>query len=229
MSEVLKISDLFDLSHTVMGCFLEKLVYGHEALPHIGTWIALLGRTLSPHSYDRVGESIWIAKSANVAPNARIIGPAIIGEEAEVRHNAFLRGRVVLGKGTVVGNACELKNAILLDGAKAPHYNYVGDSILGYMAHLGAGAVISNLKSDGGEVTVRSAGGEGLATGLRKVGAMVGDHAEIGCGAVLNPGTVVGRGSVVYPLSSVRGQIPERMILKGRGELVPRRSQPDFS
>ena len=192
MKYALKTAELFDFSHTVVGDFLQKCDYPWQALPHVGDWILAIGATLEPDRYDRVGESIWIAKSAKVAPTASIAGPCIIGEEAEVRHCAFIRGNALVGNGAVVGNSTELKNAILFDGVQVPHFNYVGDSILGYKAHLGAGAVTSNVKSDKGLVVIR-AGEKKIETGRKKVGAMVGDLVEVGCGSVLNPGTVIGR------------------------------------
>ena len=207
---------LFDFSHTVMGDFLKKCRYPWQALPQIGAWIVQVGGTLSPSDYERVGEGVWIARSAVIAPTAQIVGPCIIGHETEVRHCAFVRGNAVVGAGCVVGNSTELKNAILLDGVQVPHFNYVGDSILGYRAHLGAGAVTSNVKSDKSTVCVR-VGAQRVETGLKKLGAMVGDGVEVGCGCVLNPGTVIGRGSRVYPLCAVRGAVPQGCICKGEG------------
>lgn len=219
MKYALKTAELFDFSHTVAGVFLQKCDYPWQALPHVGDWILAIGATLEPDRYDRVGESIWIAKSAKVAPTASITGPCIIGEEAEVRHCAFIRGNALVGNGAVVGNSTELKNAILFDGVQVPHFNYVGDSILGYKSHLGAGAVTSNVKSDKGLVVIR-AGEKKIETGRKKVGAMVGDLVEVGCGSVLNPGTVIGRKSRVYPLSSVRGAVPAKSIWKKDGTIV---------
>ena len=219
MKYALKTAELFDFSHTVAGDFLQKCDYPWQALPHVGDWILAIGATLEPDRYDRVGESIWIAKSAKVAPTASITGPCIIGEEAEVRHCAFIRGNALVGNGAVVGNSTELKNAILFDGVQVPHFNYVGDSILGYKSHLGAGAVTSNVKSDKGLVVIR-AGEKKIETGRKKVGAMVGDLVEVGCGSVLNPGTVIGRKSRVYPLSSVRGAVPAKSIWKKDGTIV---------
>ena len=219
MKYALKTAELFDFSHTVAGDFLQKCDYPWQALPHVGDWILAIGATLEPDRYDRVGESIWIAKSAKVAPTASITGPCIIGEEAEVRHCAFIRGNALVGNGAVVGNSTELKNAILFDGVQVPHFNYVGDSILGYKAHLGAGAVTSNVKSDKGLVVIR-AGEKKIETGRKKVGAMVGDLVEVGCGSVLNPGTVIGRESRVYPLSSVRGAVPAKSIWNKDGTIV---------
>ena len=209
----LKTAELFDFSHTVAGDFLKKCEYPWQALPYIGEWILAIGATLDLARYDRVAQHIWIAKSAKVAPSASISGPCIIGEDAEVRHCAFLRGNALIGSGAVVGNSTELKNAILLDGVQVPHFNYVGDSILGYKSHLGAGAITSNVKSDKSLVVIRANGCE-IETGRKKVGAMVGDLAEVGCGCVLNPGTVIGRGSRIYPLCSVRGTVPPTVICK---------------
>ena len=219
MKYALKTVELFDFSHTVAGDFLKKCDYPWEALPHIGDWILAIGATLDPARYDRVGENIWIAKSAKVAPSASITGPCIIGEETEVRHCAFIRGNALVGNGAVMGNSTELKNVILLDGVQVPHFNYVGDSILGYKSHLGAAAVTSNVKSDKSLVVIR-AGETRIETNRKKVGAMVGDLVEVGCGSVLNPGTVIGRGSRVYPLSSVRGTLPEGSLYKASGEVV---------
>ena len=221
MSWQWEIVNLFDLSHTVAGDFLKKLTYPWEALPHIGDWIREIGAGLPAERYERVGEDIWIAKSAKVASTASVTGPCIIGENAEVRHCAFIRGNALVGEGAVVGNSTELKNTILFDGVQVPHYNYVGDSILGYRAHLGASAITSNVKSDKSLVVIRY-GAEGAPTGRKKVGAMVGDGVEVGCGSVLNPGVVLGRGVSVYPLSSVRGTVPEGHIYKNQNEIKAR-------
>ena len=213
MKYTLKTAELFDLSHTVAGDFLKNCEYPWQALPHIGAWILEIGAGLSSERYNRIGEDIWIAKSAKIAPSASISGPCIIGENTEVRHCAFIRGNVLIGEGAVVGNSTELKNVILLDGVQVPHFNYVGDSILGYKSHLGAAAIISNVKSDKSLVAIRADGRE-IETGRKKVGAMVGDLVEVGCGCVLNPGTVIGCGSRIYPLSSVRGAVPPGFIYK---------------
>lgn len=220
----IKIRALFDLSHTVAGDFLAELEFPHEALPLISDWILHIGAGLDPARYDHPAETVWVAKSATVAPTASITGPCIIGENTEVRHCAFIRGNALVGDGAVVGNSTELKNVILFDGVQVPHYNYVGDSILGYKAHMGAGAVTSNVKSDKMPVVIK---GEdwALETGRKKVGAMLGDFAEIGCGSVLNPGTVVGRGTSVYPLSSVRGVVPENCIYKAKNNIVIRKKE----
>ncbi len=214
-----KISDLFDLNHTLAAPLLEQFAYPWEALGEIGAFIQKLGETLSPADYDQPAANVWIAKSAKVAPTASITGPCIIGKDAEVRHCAFIRGNALVGEGAVVGNSTELKNVILFDKVQVPHYNYVGDSILGYKAHMGAGSITSNVKSDKLPVVIKN-GEEKIETGRKKVGAMLGDHVEIGCGTVLNPGTVVGRNSSVYPLSSVRGTVPENSIYKQQGEVA---------
>ena len=219
MNAALKIEDLFDLSHTRAGGYLKNLTYPWEALAYIGEWILAIGAELSSEHYDHPAENIWIAKSAKVAPTASITGPCIIGENTEVRHCAFIRGNALVGDGAVVGNSTELKNVILFDNVQVPHYNYVGDSILGYRSHLGAGAITSNVKSDKSHVVIR-AEGESADTGRKKVGAMVGDGVEVGCGSILNPGTVIGKGASVYPLSSVRGFVPAASIYKKQGEVV---------
>ncbi|MBS6398048.1 MAG: UDP-N-acetylglucosamine pyrophosphorylase [Clostridiales bacterium] len=213
------IQDLYDLNETIAADLFEGLTYPWEALPKIGEFIKALGATLNEEEYDRVGENVWIARSAKVAPTAYINGPAIIGKEAEVRHCAFIRGNALVGEGAVVGNSTELKNVVLFNKVQVPHYNYVGDSILGYKAHMGAGSITSNVKSDKKLVKVHTPKGD-METGIKKFGAMVGDHVEVGCGSILNPGTVIGRESNIYPLSSVRGVVPERSIYKRQGEVV---------
>ena len=221
-----QVKELFDLSHTAAEPMLSLCKYPWEALPKIGTYIKELGAALPESEYDHPAEFVWIAKSATVAPTASITGPCIIGPEAEIRHWAFIRGNALVGRGAVVGNSTELKNVILFDKVQVPHYNYVGDSILGYKAHMGAGAITSNVKSDKKLVIVKD-GDEKIETGLKKFGAMVGDCVEVGCGSVLNPGTVIGRDSQIYPLSSVRGQIPANSIYKHRGEVVIRLAVED--
>lgn len=216
------ILDLYDLSHTLAAPLLERFQYPWEALPEIGGFLKALGPTLPEEDYDHPAEFVWIARTARVAPTASITGPCIIGPEAEVRHCAFIRGNALVGAGAVVGNSTELKNVILFDKVQVPHYNYVGDSILGYRAHMGAGSITSNVKSDKKLVVVKN-GPERIETGLKKVGAMLGDHVEIGCGSVLNPGTVIGRNSHVYPLSSVRGVVPANSIYKKQGEVAQKR------
>jgi len=221
---MLTIHNLYDLSHTLAKPLLEKYTYPWEALGEIGSFIKALGATLSAEEYDHPEETIWIAKTAKVAPTASITGPCIIGKDAEVRHCAFIRGNALVGANAVVGNSTELKNVILFDRVQVPHYNYVGDSILGYCAHMGAGSITSNVKSDKLPVVIKN-GDEQIETGRKKVGAMLGDHVEVGCGTVLNPGSVVGRNASIYPLSSVRGVIPADSIYKRQGE-VAQKQQP---
>lgn len=213
---------MYNLEETLARPFLETVTYPWEALPGIGEFICRLGETLSAEEYERVKEDVWIARSAKVAPTASITGPAIIGKEAEIRHCAFIRGKVLVGEGAVVGNSTELKNVILFNRVQVPHYNYVGDSILGYRAHMGAGSITSNVKSDKSLVVVKN-GEEQMETGLKKFGAMLGDNVEVGCGTVLNPGSVVGKGTNIYPLSSVRGCVPAGSIYKKQGEVAQKR------
>lgn len=219
--EEAKIVHLYDLTHTVAAPYLKQFVYPWEALRGIGDFIQSLGPTLPADQYDHPSEGVWVAKSAKVFPTATILGPAIIGPNTEVRPGAFIRGSALVGEGCVVGNSTELKNVILFDNVQVPHYNYVGDSILGYHSHMGAGSITSNVKSDKTLVVVHSAS-EHMETGLKKMGAMLGDFVEVGCNSVLNPGTVIGRHSNVYPLSMVRGVVPERHIFKRPGEVVPK-------
>lgn len=214
--------DLFDLTHTMAAPFLRDCRYPWQAFPQISGWIRELGAALSAEEYEQRGEDVWVARSAKVAPTAYIAGPAIIGPGTEVRHCAFIRGSALVGTDCVVGNSTELKNVILFDKVQVPHYNYVGDSILGYRSHMGAGSITSNVKSDKTLVTVRSKDGI-LETGLKKFGAVLGDSVEVGCNSVLNPGTVVGSGSTVYPLSMVRGVIPPNSIYKCAGEIAERK------
>lgn len=214
---MIKVIDLFDLSHTVAGEYLKGFNAPWEALAGIGALIESLGEKLG-NEYVQVSPKVWVHKSAKVAPTAYIGAPAIIGAGTEVRHCAFIRGKALVGENCVVGNSAELKNVILFDGVQVPHYNYVGDSILGYKAHMGAGSITSNVKSDKTPVCVR--GEEVYNTGLKKVGAFLGDFAEIGCNSVLNPGTVIGRNSNVYPLSCVRGVVPADSIYKREGNIV---------
>lgn len=213
------ISNLLDLKETIAAELFEGKTYPWEVLPEIGDFIVKLGKTLSPQEYDYQEGYIWIAKSAKVAPTACINGPVIIGKDAEIRHCAFIRGKAIIGEGAVVGNSTELKNAVLFNKVQVPHYNYVGDAVLGYKSHMGAGSICSNVKSDKKTVTVRD-GEEKIETGLKKFGAMLGDNVEVGCGSVLNPGTVIGRNCNIYPLSSVRGCIPADSIYKCAGEVV---------
>lgn len=213
------IAHLYDLTQTIAKELLEGKEYPWEVLPEISKFIVALGETLDTEKFDKIGENIWIAKNAKVAPTACVNAPCIIDEEAEVRHCAFIRGNAIVGKGAVVGNSTELKNVILFNKVQVPHYNYVGDSILGYKAHMGAGSITSNVKSDKTLVVVR-AGNEQYETGLKKFGAMLGDQVEVGCNSVLNPGTVIGRQSNVYPTSMVRGFIPANSIYKKMGEIA---------
>lgn len=217
--ETCKIENLYDLNETIAGALFEGAVYPWEVLPKISAFILKLGATLDEEEYEKRGEDIWVAKSAVVAPTAYIHGPAIIGKHAEIRHCAFIRGNAIVGEGAVVGNSTELKNVVLFNKVQVPHYNYVGDSILGYKAHMGAGSITSNVKSDKTLVVVKD-GKERIETGLKKFGAMIGDHVEVGCGSILNPGTVIGPCSNVYPLSSVRQVIPSHSIYKKQGEVA---------
>ena len=218
-NENLLANNLFDYSKTIAKPLLESVDYPWEALPKINDFIIEIGKTLDPEIYEQRGENIWVAKSATVFPSAYLGGPLIICEDAEVRHCAFIRGSAIVGKGAVVGNSTELKNSILFDGVQVPHYNYIGDSILGYKAHTGAGTITSNLKSDKSLVTVLC-DDDKIETGVKKFGAMLGDHVEVGCNSVLNPGSVVGRNTNVYPLSFVRGYVPENSIYKRLGEVA---------
>lgn len=217
--EQLTIKALYNLEETIAKDIFEGATYPWEVLPKIGAFIVELGNTLSEEEYDKVGENVWIAKSAKVFTSAYINGPAIIGKNAEVRHCAFIRGNAIVGEGAVVGNSTELKNVILFNKVQVPHYNYVGDSILGYKAHMGAGSITSNVKSDKTLTTVKTPEGP-IETGLKKFGAMLGDEVEVGCGSVLNPGTVIGKHTNVYPLSMVREFVPANSIYKKRGEVV---------
>nr|WP_294463614.1 UDP-N-acetylglucosamine pyrophosphorylase [uncultured Sellimonas sp.] len=215
----LTVKELFDLNETIAGALFEGVEYPWEVLPKIGEFIVKLGNTLPEEEYEKKGENVWIAKSAKVAPSAYINGPAIIGKDAEIRHCAFIRGNALVGEGAVVGNSTELKNVVLFNKVQVPHYNYVGDSILGFKSHMGAGSITSNVKSDKTLATVSTPEGK-IETGLKKFGAMLGDHVEVGCGSVLNPGTVVGRNTNIYPLSMVRGYVPAGSIYKKQGEVV---------
>ena len=221
MHQEITIAELYDLEHTLAADYLQRFIYPWEALKGISEMIIKLGESLDPNEYDQPSEHVWVHKTAKVFPSAYLGAPCIIGANTEVRHCAFIRGNALVGRRAVVGNSTELKNVILFDQVQVPHYNYVGDSILGFHAHLGAGAVTSNVKGDNTAVIIRD-GTETLATGLRKVGAMLGDWAEIGCNSVLNPGTVIGPHTQVYPLVSVRGTVPARCIHKGH-EIVEKR------
>ena len=219
MLEALTVKENYSLDQTIAKDIFNGVTYPWEVLPKISSFILELGATLSEDEYEKRGENVWVAKSAKVAPTAFINGPAIIGKDAEVRHCAFIRGNAIVGEGAVVGNSTELKNVILFNKVQVPHYNYVGDSVLGYKAHMGAGSITSNVKSDKKLVVVKSAD-EQIETGLKKFGAMLGDEVEVGCNSVLNPGTVVGRNSNIYPLSCVRGVIPSGHIFKNAKEIV---------
>ncbi len=215
----LKIECLYSLEETIAKELLERYTYPWEVLPHIGEYILELGNKLPKDEYEKIGEDVWVAKSAKVAPTAFINGPAIICKDAEVRHCAFIRGKAIVGEGAVVGNSTELKNVILFNKVQVPHYNYVGDSILGYKAHMGAGSITSNVKSDKKLVTI-SGLDKKIETGLKKMGAMLGDCVEVGCNTVMNPGTVIGKNTNIYPLSMVRGFVKENSIYKKQGEIV---------
>ncbi len=218
----LEVRELYNLAETQAEPLLSSVTYPWEALPKIGAFILELGATLSEEEYEKRGENIWIARSAKVAETASITGPCIIGKNTEVRHCAFIRGNALVGEGAVVGNSTELKNVILFNKVQVPHYNYVGDSILGYKAHMGAGSITSNVKSDKLLVKVHTPEGD-IETGLKKFGAMIGDETEVGCGTVMNPGTVIGREASIYPLSSVRGTVPAGSIYKKQGEIAQKR------
>jgi len=219
----LKIGDLYDLTHSMSATYLSQFTYPWDALEGIKEMIIKLGEELDKNEYEEREEKVWISKSATVAPTAFIGGPCIIGHNTEVRHCAFIRGSVLVGENCVVGNSTELKNCILFDNVQVPHYNYVGDSILGYKSHMGAGAITSNVKSDKSLVVIKNGYGEEIKTDRKKVGAMLGDHVEVGCGSVLNPGTVIGRNTSVYPLSSVRGVVESDSIYKSEGNIIKRR------
>ena len=216
--ESIKIENMLTLEETIADDLFEGVTYPWEVLPKIGDFIMELGKTLPENKFEKIGENVWIAKSATVFPSAYIQGPCIIDEEAEVRHCAFIRGNAIVGKGAVVGNSTELKNVVLFNKVQVPHYNYVGDSILGFRSHMGAGSITSNFKSDKTQVWVH--GEEEIETGLRKFGAMLGDDVEVGCNSVLNPGTVVCKNSNIYPVSCVRGVVPPNSIYKNKTEII---------
>lgn len=222
-----KIVNLYDLTQTIAGEYLAQFTYPWEALGGISDFIRVIGPKLDPEVYEKRGEDIWVAKSAMIAPTASLNGPLIIDEDVEVRQCAFIRGSAIVGKGSVVGNSTELKNVIIFNSVQVPHYNYVGDSILGYKSHMGAGSITSNVKSDKTLVVVKDKfdSGEEIATGRKKFGAMLGDHVEVGCNSVLNPGTVIGRNCNVYPLSSVRGVIPAEHIFKDAQHVVKKEAK----
>ena len=222
--EEVKIKNLYNLNETIAAKVFEGVTYPWEVLPKISDFIIQLGNTLDLNDYDKIEDNIWIAKSAKVAPTAFIAGPAIIGKNAEIRHCAFIRGNAIVGENAVVGNSTELKNVILFNNVQVPHYNYVGDSILGYKAHMGAGSITSNVKSDKTLVVVKDRfNHENIETGLKKMGAMLGDYVEVGCNSVLNPGTVIGRHSNIYPLSRVRGVVPTHSIFKDIDNIVEKK------
>lgn len=223
MAEI-TINDLYDLSETIAAGLFDKATYPWEVLPKIHDFILELGRTLPEDKFEKRGEDIWVARSAKVAPTACLNGPLIIDEEAEVRHCAFIRGNAIVGKGAVVGNSTELKNVVLFNRVQVPHYNYVGDSVLGFKSHMGAGSITSNVKSDKTLVVVKGEGVK-LETGLKKMGAMLGDRVEVGCNSVLNPGTVIGRDSNVYPTSCVRGVIPANHIFKDAQHIILKKNK----
>lgn len=222
---MIKVEDLLNLQYTIARDLFEGVIYPWEVYEKLGDYIRDLGSRLDSGRFERIKPDIWVAKSAVVAPTAYLNGPLIIDEEAQIRHCAFIRGTAIVGKGATVGNSTELKCAVLFDGVQVPHYNYVGNSVLGYKAHMGAGSITSNLKSDKSPVSVKGIpDGNGgftlLKTGLKKFGAILGDNVEVGCNSVLNPGTVIGKGSHIYPLSMVRGYIPPNSIYKSKSEIV---------
>lgn len=220
--EQFRIKELYTLSETIAVDIFEGFKYPWEVLPAISEFIIKLGNSLPEDKYEKKGDNVWIAKSAKIYPSAYINGPVIIDEDAEIRHCAFIRGNAIVGKGAVVGNSTELKNVILFNKVQVPHYNYVGDSVLGYRAHMGAGSITSNVKSDKTLIVAKSDKGF-IETGLKKFGAMLGDLVEVGCNSVLNPGTIIGKNASVYPTSSVRGYIPPDSIYKDKGEIVIRK------
>lgn len=223
-NDALKISNLYDLNETIAAKVFEGCTYPWEVLAKIGDFIVELGNALPEDEYEKRGENIWVHRTANVFPSAYIAGPAIIGKDAEVRHCAFIRGKAIVGEGAVVGNSTELKNVILFNKVQVPHYNYVGDSILGFKSHMGAGSITSNVKSDKTLVEVKC-NGNVIPTGLKKMGAVLGDNVEVGCGSILNPGTVIGCDTNIYPLSSVRGYVAAGSIYKKQGEVVTKESR----
>lgn len=222
--EQCKIKNLYDLEQTIAADLFADATYPWEVLPKIKDYILALGPILDPAIYEQRGEDIWVAKSAKVAPTASLNGPLIIDEDAEIRHCAFIRGSAIVGKGSVVGNSTELKNVVIFNSVQVPHYNYVGDSVLGYKSHMGAGSITSNVKSDKTLVVVKD-GKEEIETGIKKFGAMLGDYVEVGCNSVLNPGSVIGRHTNIYPLSMVRGVVAENSIYKNKNEIVTKQSE----
>lgn len=220
--ENVKINKLFDLSHSIAKDYLSSFEYPWQALKGISELIIKLGNSLSPDEFDNPSENVWVHKTAKVFPSAYLGSPCIIGANTEVRHCAFIRGSALIGENCVIGNSVELKNVIIFDNVQTPHYNYVGDSILGYKSHMGAGSITSNVKSDKTNVVIKSAD-EQIETGIKKIGAFLGDFVEVGCNSVLNPGTVIGRNSNVYPTSCVRGVIPENSIFKVDRTVIPKK------
>lgn len=220
----LKCSALFDTAHSIAAPLIDRFEYPWEVLPNIASFIVSLGKTLDPEKFYSPSENVWIAKSASVAPTAYIGSPCIIDENAEIRHCAFIRGSAIIGKNSVVGNSTEVKNAILFDNVQIPHFNYCGDSILGYRSHMAAGVITSNVKSDKTNVVIRC-GEEQIATGLKKMGTMLGDYVEVGCNTVFNPGSIVGKNTNIYPLSRVRGTIPSDSIFKSESCIVKKHSR----
>lgn len=216
------IAELYDLSHSIAADYLKGFTYPWEALKGIGELIISLGKKLNPNEYDNPAENVWIHKTANVFPSAYIGAPCIVGANTEVRHCAFIRGSALIGENCVIGNSVELKNVIIFNNVQTPHYNYVGDSILGYKSHMGAGSITSNVKSDKTNVVIKSSE-DTIETGIKKIGAMLGDYVEVGCNSVLNPGTIVGRNSNIYPTSCVRGVVPENSIWKTGGVIVTKK------
>lgn len=216
------IKELYSLDKTIAAPLFDGHEYPWEILPLLKSYIVDLGKTLDPEKFDEVSENVWIAKSATVFPSAYIAGPCIIDEGAEIRHCAFIRGSVIVGKGSVVGNSTEVKNSLIFDCVQVPHYNYVGDSVLGYRSHMGAGSITSNVKSDKTLVKA-TVNGRRIETGMKKFGAMIGDYVEVGCGSILNPGTIIGKNTNIYPLSSVRGSVAPNSIYKKAGEVAEKR------
>ena len=221
MQQIVDLGNLLDLDKTIAKFLFDEVDYPWEVLPKLKVFIENLGPILPADLYEQRSENVWVAKSAKVAPTACIMAPCIIDEDAEIRHGAFIRGSVIVGKGAVVGNSSEIKNALLFDGVQVPHYNYIGDSVLGYKAHFGAGAITSNVKNDNSNVIVKLPLQQG-DTGLRKFGAIVGDYVQVGCNSVLNPGTMIGKNTSIYPLSNVRGIILADKIYKGEGKITNR-------
>ena len=223
--EQLKVNALYNLDETIAKDYLLQFTYPWEALKGISDFIKEIGPKLDPEIYEQRGEDIWVAKSAKVFPSAYLNGPLIIDEDAEVRHCAFIRGSAIVGKGSVIGNSTELKNVIIFNSVQVPHYNYVGDSILGHKSHMGAGSITSNVKSDKTLVVVKDCYDtkEEIETGLKKFGAMLGDYVEVGCNSVLNPGTVIGKNTNIYPLSRVRGVVPANRVFKDKDNVVEKR------